>query len=195
MNKLDIEKIERDAFISSIMVGNCPKCGNDNTHNCSAPEEVPAHEVAGFKIPKMTRGYDCPVALRIDDPCVGHCDSCGYIWCLECGKELSEEKPICRHWKVCDKCGRTEDFPSTCPYKEDVESGEFRVNPCRGENTEDDMGNLPEFLEKYDLNLTKEDIVGSYECSYIDACTRCPYAPDIAECPQIIKLKRDTKES
>ena len=165
MNKLDIEKIKVDAFVSSVMVGNCPKCGSDNTHDCTALEEVPAREVGGFKFPKMTEGHDCPVALRIDDPCVGHCDSCGYIWCLECENELSEDNPICGHWNVCDKCGRTEEFPSTCQFKEEAESGELLVNPCL------------------------------LDCPFIDKCSRCPYTSQIQDCSTIIKWKRDTKEN
>ncbi len=114
MEKFDIEKIERDAVISSIMVGNCPKCGSDNAHNCSALKEVPAREVAGFKIPKRTMGYNCPVALRIDDPCVGHCDNCNYIWCLECGTELLLKSHRCPHWgEVCAEC---ENEGEKCEY-------------------------------------------------------------------------------
>ena len=95
----DWEKIERDAFTSSMLVGNCPNCGSINTHDCKSLEKIPPMEIHGIKFPPMEIGSDCPIALKLDDPTVGHCDTCGYLWCLECGKELSEDQPICGHWE------------------------------------------------------------------------------------------------
>ena len=50
------------ALISSLMVGNCPKCESKKT-------------------------TDCENEMGINDICVGKCVQCGYLWCLECGKK------------------------------------------------------------------------------------------------------------
>jgi len=92
-------RLQRDDFIREIMIGNCPKCGSPNIHDCSAPEFVPDIEGKPMKI-----GSECPVARMLDDPCIGHCDDCGYLWCLECCSGLSIENPNCEHWKICEKC-------------------------------------------------------------------------------------------
>ena len=37
-----------------------------------------------------------------------------YLWCLDCGSELSVENPNCGHWLVCDECPEI-DSDSECP--------------------------------------------------------------------------------
>jgi hypothetical protein len=71
--------------------------------------------------------------LKINDICVGHCDNCGYLWCLECGNEIPSGKKGCEHWVICDKCpdakpvkdciGETIIGMTTCPY-------DFRIGEC-----------------------------------------------------------------
>jgi len=125
--------LKRDYFISRMMVGNCPNCGSDNTHDCEAPTFVvspivPFYEGEPKRIEKM--GSECEVARKIDDITVGHCDDCGHIWCLECGNKLTLEKPVCGHWEICDGCDQAENLRDnqgniiedtvTCPFDADI---------------------------------------------------------------------------
>lgn len=124
----DSAELERDFFISQLMVGNCPNCGSNNTHDCEAPNFVSSPFESQEQVFKL--GSECGIARELDDPTVGHCDDCNYIWCLDCGSELTLDRHICGHWKICDECGRESDFPSTCPYKEEADTGDLIVNPC-----------------------------------------------------------------
>lgn len=72
-NALSLEE-----FTASVMVGNCPKCG-------------------GVKV------SDCEEVKGIEDNTIGTCFNCGYLWCLECGREL-KEKILCEHWEICEQC-------------------------------------------------------------------------------------------
>jgi len=139
------EDIERDMFIREIMVGDCPNCGSFNTHDCSKDD------------------FDCEVAKMVDDPTVGHCDDCGYLWCLECGSELTIENHVCGHWSICGECGKTDEFPPTCPYKAEAEAGELLVDPCL------------------------------LDCPYLDECPKCPYIDEIEKCPKIKYWKNNPK--
>jgi hypothetical protein len=65
------EIVERERFISAIMVGPCPACKSDNTVNCDGDPSI-------------------------DDPTVSHCLDCNTYWCIECGKILKEPFK-CRH--------------------------------------------------------------------------------------------------
>ncbi len=112
------EDLLRDEFIREIMVGDCPRCGSPNTHDCSEEEFVPNSLIRPTSIIRI--GSDCEVAKKLDDPTVGHCDDCNYLWCLECGSELSIDEPTCRHWEICETCGKTDEFPDACPYEADV---------------------------------------------------------------------------
>lgn len=156
--------IERDAFISSVMVGLCPNCGSNNTHDCSKEEYVAGPEtaiseqrVAEVEVAKdvVRIGSDCPTAMRLDDLTIGHCDDCSYLWCLECGSELSIDKPMCGHWEICEDCGKTDEFPDFCHFKAEAEAGELVVNPCL------------------------------LDCPNIHECSKCPYDFEIENCPKI----------
>jgi hypothetical protein len=92
-------RLQRDKFVREILVGDCPRCRSSNTHVCSAPDFVPDIEGKPMKI-----GSECSVARMLDDPCIGHCDDCDYLWCLECGSELSMDNPNCGHWAICGEC-------------------------------------------------------------------------------------------
>jgi hypothetical protein len=109
------------------MVGPCPRCESNNTHDCSKVEYVA--DVNDERLVRM--GSDCPMAEEIDDITIGHCDDCNYLWCLECGNELPEGEMVCSHWSICGDCGRTLEYPDDCPSKDEAESGELLlVNPC-----------------------------------------------------------------
>jgi len=92
-------RLQRDEFLREIFVGDCPRCGSSNTHDCTAPDFELDLEGKPMKI-----GSECSVARMLDDPCVGHCDDCDYLWCLECGSELSMDNPICGHYAICEEC-------------------------------------------------------------------------------------------
>ena len=121
------DRLDQAYFINQIFVGDCPRCGSSNTHDCMAlihePSPLDPQET-------MEMGSDCGVAMEIDDIAVGHCDDCGHLWCLECGSQLSVDSPNCTHWELCESCGRTTEFPPHCDFREEVESGELLEDPC-----------------------------------------------------------------
>lgn len=63
-----------------VLVGDCPRCGCKNTK-------------------------DCETVVDIEDTTIGICLDCGYLWCLECGYELTEKN--CPHWIACSDCDQT----------------------------------------------------------------------------------------
>jgi len=87
-------------FVARIMVGSCPQCGSIDT---ASGEDVE----------------------NIEDPTVGMCKACGFLWCLECELPLTAGSE-CLHWQVCRDCdvpkneyGDCEKLPSECgPMKE-----------------------------------------------------------------------------
>ena len=133
------ETLQCDHAVNQIMIGNCPKCGSSNVHNCEAQTPIMEKSVMNesfLKIlgtePYHQYGSNCPVAKEIDNNNpgvgigVGHCDDCNYLWCLDCGSELSVEDSNCGHWCVCNNCPEidpNDDCPecsysgleSTCP--------------------------------------------------------------------------------
>lgn len=94
------ESATPEEFVSRIMVGSCPQCGSTETVSC---EEVD----------------------KIEDPTIGQCRECGFLWCLECEAPVSPDQE-CRHWDVCRECdapknevGDCEQVPSECePMKQ-----------------------------------------------------------------------------
>ena len=146
------ERLDQNYFVNQFLVGDCPKCGSPNTHDC----EALTFEQSPLDPKELIRtGSDCGVAMEIDDITVGHCDDCDYLWCLECGSQLYVDSPNCTHWELCEACGRTMDFPPSCDFREEVESGELLEDPC---------------------------LLG---CPFIDECSRCPYTMDVRDCPTI----------
>jgi hypothetical protein len=59
-----------EEFADRIFVGDCPKCGSQDTGNCEADPEI-------------------------EDLLVGRCYHCGQLWCTECRKLLSRDAPSC----------------------------------------------------------------------------------------------------
>ena len=62
-----------EEFANLIMIGECPKCGSEDTDHC---------------------GHD----PEIDSILVGRCLDCGQLWCTECGRLLKKENPSCECW-------------------------------------------------------------------------------------------------
>ncbi len=84
----------KEDFLRMIFVGDCPKCNSRNSVQCD--------EVIG-----------------IDNPTLGLCVDCGFVWCLECGAQLDPdhwpEKEIrCGHWEICDACEWIQPHLGTC---------------------------------------------------------------------------------
>jgi len=68
-----------NAFTWPILVGWCPRCGDDQTMDCE-----------GIK--------------GINDGTVAFCRECGFLWCIECGSDLRAGLD-CGHWEICENCG------------------------------------------------------------------------------------------
>lgn len=88
--------LSEEEFLRLIFVGNCPACESESTITCD--------EIEG-----------------IDDPTVGMCNACGFMWCLECGSEVRRGEN-CGHWDICENCDEEKDEfedcgipPSECP--------------------------------------------------------------------------------
>ena len=62
-----------EEFADRIFVGDCPKCGSEETGNCEADPEI-------------------------EDLLVGRRYRCGQLWCTECGQLLERDSPSCECW-------------------------------------------------------------------------------------------------
>jgi len=62
-----------EQFVDRIFVGDCPKCGSEETGNCEADPEI-------------------------GELLVGRCYQCGQLWCTECGRLLERNSPTCECW-------------------------------------------------------------------------------------------------
>jgi hypothetical protein len=183
------EKISRTLFLNEFLVGECPRCGSINTHDCEAEHE----EINPYN-PRETikSGSSCGVALEVDDITVGHCDDCDYLWCLECGSELTLDSPVCVHWEICEECGKTEEYPDDCPFKDEIESGELLVNPCIPDpesNPERVKQSLSSMIEDENILRQYFDLIDNgiltEECPKIKSCSHCPYLAMVYLCPTI----------
>jgi hypothetical protein len=61
-------------FADRIFVGDCPKCGSEDTGNCEADPEF-------------------------EELLVGRCYQCGQLWCTECRRLLEQDSPSCECWE------------------------------------------------------------------------------------------------
>jgi len=73
-----------------MLFGECPCCNELNIGDCS--------EVEG-----------------LEDPTIGLCDDCGFVWCIECGSMLLPSCN-CGHWAVCDECAVEKDEFGDCGH-------------------------------------------------------------------------------
>jgi len=77
-----------EELLNEIFVGECPECGSRDTRDCEEMAEV-------------------------EDITLGLCNSCGYLWCTECGRPV-EKGSACEHWEICDKCNRRKNKFGDC---------------------------------------------------------------------------------
>jgi hypothetical protein len=63
-----------EGFADRIFVGDCPRCGSEDTGNCESDPEI-------------------------GELLVGRCYDCGQLWCTECGRLLTRESPSCECWE------------------------------------------------------------------------------------------------
>ena len=89
--------ISEEEFLRVVFIGDCPSCSSSKTICCDETE-------------------------GIEDPTVGMCEDCGFIWCTECGSPLVMGE-TCGHWEVCDACdeprnefGECDIDLDECPY-------------------------------------------------------------------------------
>jgi len=104
------ESSSPEEFVARIMVGGCPQCGAADTASGDMIKEI-------------------------DDPTVGMCRECGFVWCLECETPL-EPGSECWHWNVCRDCDHPKNeygdcgtLPSECePIKHWLETHPVRFH-------------------------------------------------------------------
>ncbi len=77
-----------EEFVNEIFVGECPECGSHDTRDC---EKVP----------------------EVEDITLGLCNTCGYLWCTECGRPVARGSN-CEHWEICEKCTRKKNKFGDC---------------------------------------------------------------------------------
>jgi hypothetical protein len=77
---------ERTAW--QVLLGSCPHCGDKNT-------------------------MDCSLVKDLNDITVGLCNTCGYLWCLECDAPFLTTVD-CGHWQVCAGCTEEKDLTGYC---------------------------------------------------------------------------------
>ena len=63
-----------EEFVDRIFVGDCPKCGSEETGNCQSDPEI-------------------------EELLVGRCYQCGQLWCTECDRLLEQDSPSCECWE------------------------------------------------------------------------------------------------
>ena len=107
-----------------------------------------------------TSDCDNPLEL-IRDPTVACCLDCGTYWCLECGYvfEKMEKGMECPHWEICGRCSQEHG------YLDEIEFIDKVCPTC----------------EHYDNGCQLED---PSECKK-QWQYKCPYEPDVSECPKI----------
>jgi hypothetical protein len=62
-----------EEFVNRIMVGECPKCGSEDTGCCEDDPEI-------------------------NEILVGRCYECGQLWCTECERLLEKDSFQCECW-------------------------------------------------------------------------------------------------
>ncbi len=72
------EASSEERFVSEIVIGACPNCRSTETRDCD--------EVEGIQ--------DCTIGLCMD---------CGFLFCSECRRDLSQDLN-CKHWEICENC-------------------------------------------------------------------------------------------
>jgi hypothetical protein len=130
------------AFVSRIMVGPCPRCGSQNTHDCFYDEEE-YHPDFG----------ECPLIKAIDDPIVGHCEECDSVFCIECTKVISpaNEEPLSDIERLAESHSKS--CPELKPQRWAMKYGSTH----RLVSVQDDMVTITEHAEEGISDGTEED--------------------------------------
>jgi hypothetical protein len=68
------ESSTAEEFVNRIMVGECPKCGSEDTGDCDQDPDI-------------------------ENILVGRCFACGQLWCTECDRLLEKDNPTCPCWE------------------------------------------------------------------------------------------------
>ena len=136
------DDLNERAFISTIMVGPCPRCGSQNTHDCFYDEEKQHPEFG-----------ECPLIKAIDDPLVGHCDECDSVFCIECAKVIGAESGK----SLSDIARLAEGHSKSCLELKPQRWAEKYGSTHRLVSVQDDMVTITEPAEEFIPNGTDED--------------------------------------
>ena len=136
------DDLNERAFISTIMVGPCPRCGSQNTHDCFYDEEEHHPEFG-----------ECPLIKTIDDPIVGHCEECDTVFCIECAKVIGagSERSLGNIARL------AEDHSKSCPELKPQRLAEKYGSTHRLVSVQDDMVTITEHAEERIPDGTEED--------------------------------------
>jgi hypothetical protein len=124
------------------MVGTCPRCGSQNTHDCFYDEEEQHPEFG-----------ECPLIKVIDDPIVGHCEECDSVFCIECTKviDTGSEKPLS------DIARLTESHSKSCPELKPQRWAMKYGSTHKLVSVQDDMVTITEHPEEFIPDGTEKD--------------------------------------
>jgi len=137
--------LDERAFISAIMVGSCPECGSRNTHDCTYDDGEPHREFG-----------ECPFIKAIDDPLTGHCEECGAVFCIECGR-------IIGRWgeeSLSSAARSAEDHSKSCPEQKPKRWAQKYGTTHRLVSVQDDLVTItehPEELPSHSAGDQEED--------------------------------------
>jgi hypothetical protein len=93
LTRLAQDSDSEEEFLRTVFVGDCPSCGSEET--------------------AMPKGADGE-----EDLSVGVCNACGYLWCLECDRELTPGTS-CGHWQICENCEEMDEESGLCATSPD----------------------------------------------------------------------------
>jgi hypothetical protein len=136
------DDLNERAFISTVMVGPCPRCGSQNTHDCFYDEEEHHPEFG-----------ECPLIKAIDDPIVGHCEECDSVFCIECAKVIGAggERSLSNIARL------AEGHSKSCPELKPQRWAEKYGSTHRLVSVQDDMVTITEHAEERIPDGTEED--------------------------------------
>jgi hypothetical protein len=136
------DDLNERAFISAVMVGPCPRCGSQNTHDCFYDEEEHHPEFG-----------ECALIKAIDDPLVGHCEECDSVFCIECAKVIGagSEKPLSDIERL------AESHSKSCPELKPQRWATKYGSTHRLVSVQDDMVTITEQSEEGIPDGTEED--------------------------------------
>jgi hypothetical protein len=134
------DDLSKRTFIPAMMVGPCPRCGSQNTHDCFYDEEEHHPE------------FECPLIKAIDDPLIGHCEHCDTVFCIECQEAIgaASEK------SSSDMKSLAENHSKRCTELKPQRWAEKYGSTHRLVAVQDDMVTITEHAEEFIPDLTVE---------------------------------------